>query len=96
MTNMKKPSLTFQIFIALILSVTVGLLMQHCSGVAVKHIHPSGVILLNLSILWVFWTIVPIGVTSLFCPVVASIVRIIDMDRTRMSVTGDAACSVMM
>lgn len=64
---MKKPSLTFQIFIALILGVAVGLLMQHCSGVAVKYIKPFGVIFLNL----IKFIVVPLVMLSIICGIIS-------------------------
>lgn len=64
---MKKPSLTFQIFIALILGVAVGLLMQHCSDVAVKYIKPFGVIFLNL----IKFIVVPLVMLSIICGIIS-------------------------
>lgn len=63
---MKKPSLTFQIFIALILGVAIGLLMQHCSDVAVKYIKPFGVIFLNL----IKFIVVPLVMLSIICGII--------------------------
>lgn len=64
---MKKPSLTFQIFIALILGVAVGLLMQHCSDIAVKYIKPFGVIFLNL----IKFIVVPLVMLSIICGIIS-------------------------
>ena len=82
--NMKKPSLTFQIFIALILGIAIGLLMQHCSGVAVKYIKPFGVIFLNL----IKFIVVPLVMLSIICGIIL-------MKDIYLGVTGDAACSVV-
>ena len=46
--NIKKISLTYQIFISLILAILVGLLMQNNSGITVSYIKPFGNIFLNL------------------------------------------------
>ena len=64
---MKKPSLTFQIFIALILGVAVGLLMQHCSDIAVKYIKPFGTIFLNL----IKFIVVPLVMLSIICGIIS-------------------------
>ncbi len=45
----KKLSLAGQIFIALVLAILVGLLMQNVSGIAETYIKPFGTIFLNLS-----------------------------------------------
>lgn len=64
---MKKTSLTFQIFIALVLGVVAGLLMQHCSDVAVKYIKPFGVIFLNL----IKFIVVPLVMLSIICGIIS-------------------------
>ena len=46
--NIKKISLTYQIFISLVLAIFVGLLMQTNSSITVNYIKPFGVIFLNL------------------------------------------------
>ena len=47
-TQRKRMSLAMQIFIALILAIIAGLLMQKYSDFAVSYIKPFGTIFLNL------------------------------------------------
>lgn len=59
--KMKKISLTFQIFIALILSIIAGMLLTNYVGIANNYINPIGVIYLNL-IKWIVGPLVFISI----------------------------------
>jgi len=64
---MKKVSLTGQIFIALLLGIIVGVLMQHCSHVAELYIKPFGVIFLDL----IKFIVVPLVMLSIICGIIS-------------------------
>ena len=63
----KKLPLAMQIFIALILAIVVGLLMQSQSGFAENYIKPFGTIFLNL----LKFIVVPIVLFSIMCGIIS-------------------------
>ena len=69
----RAPSLTAQIFIALILGVVVGIMMQSCPTAAQTYIAPLGVIFLNL----LKFIVVPLVLLS----IVAGIISMKDMKK---------------
>ena len=66
-TEKKKLSLAGQIFIALVLAILVGLLMQNVSGIAETYIKPFGTIFLNL----LKFIVVPIVLFSIMSGIVS-------------------------
>ena len=67
MKQKKKMSLAMQIFIALILAIVVGLLMQSHAEFAENYIKPFGTIFLNL----VKFIVVPIVLFSIMCGIIS-------------------------
>ena len=67
MKQKKKMSLAMQIFIALILAIVVGLLMQSHAEFAESYIKPFGTIFLNL----VKFIVVPIVLFSIMCGIIS-------------------------
>ncbi|MCR5784306.1 MAG: dicarboxylate/amino acid:cation symporter [Eubacterium sp.] len=67
MTEKKKMPLAMQIFIALILGIIVGLLMQNYAGIAEAYIKPWGTIFLNL----VKFIVVPIVLFSIMAGIIS-------------------------
>ena len=67
MKQKKKMSLAMQIFIALILPIVVGLLMQSHAEFAESYIKPFGTIFLNL----VKFIVVPIVLFSIMCGIIS-------------------------
>ena len=63
----KKMSLAMQIFIALILAILVGLLIQSHADFANSYIKPFGTIFLNL----VKFIVVPIVLFSIMCGIIS-------------------------
>ena len=63
----KKMSLAMQIFIALVLAIVAGLLMQKYADFAQSYIKPFGTIFLNL----VKFTVVPIVLFSIMCGIIS-------------------------
>lgn len=63
----KKLSLASQIFIALVIAIIVGLLMQNCAEIATDYIRPFGTIFLNL----VKFIVVPIVLLSIMSGIVS-------------------------
>ena len=63
MKEKKKMSLAMQIFIALVLAIAAGLLMQNHATFANTYIKPFGTIFLNL----VKFIVVPIVLFSIMC-----------------------------
>ena len=63
----KKMSLAMQIFIALVLAIVAGLLMQKYADFAQSYIKPFGTIFLNL----VKFIVVPIGLFSIMCGIIS-------------------------
>lgn len=67
MKQKKKMSLAMQIFIALVLAIAVGLLMQSHAEFAESYIKPFGTIFLNL----VKFIVVPIVLFSIMCGIIS-------------------------
>ncbi len=67
MKQKKKLSLAVKIFIALVLAIAAGLLMQSHSDFAVSYIKPFGTIFLNL----VKFIVVPIVLFSIMCGIIS-------------------------
>ena len=67
MKEKKKLSLAAQIFIALVLAVIAGLLMQNYADFAETYIKPFGTIFLNL----LKFIVVPIVLFSLMCGIIS-------------------------
>ena len=67
MKQKKKMSLAMQIFIALVLAIVVGLLMQSHAEFAESYIKPFGTIFLNL----VKFIVVPIVLFSIMCGIIS-------------------------
>ena len=67
MKQKKKMSLAMQIFIALILAIVAGLLMQSHAEFAESYIKPFGTIFLNL----VKFIVVPIVLFSIMCGIIS-------------------------
>lgn len=67
MKEKKKLSLAAQIFIAMVLAIVAGLLMQSCADFANNYIKPFGTIFLNL----VKFIVVPIVLFSIMCGIIS-------------------------
>ena len=67
MKEKKKLSLAMQIFIALVLAIIVGLLLQGHSSIAENYIKPFGTIFLNL----VKFIVVPVVLFSIMCGIIS-------------------------
>ncbi len=67
MKEKKKLSLAMQIFIALVLAIIVGLLLQGHSNIAENYIKPFGTIFLNL----VKFIVVPVVLFSIMCGIIS-------------------------
>lgn len=67
MKEKKKLSLAMQIFIALVLAIAAGLLMQNHATFANTYIKPFGTIFLNL----VKFIVVPIVLFSIMCGIIS-------------------------
>ena len=67
MKEKKKMSLAMQIFIALVLAIAAGLLMQNHATFANTYIKPFGTIFLNL----VKFIVVPIVLFSIMCGIIS-------------------------
>ena len=67
MKEKKKLSLAARIFIALVLAIIAGLLLQSHSEFAVSYIKPFGTIFLNL----VKFIVVPIVLFSIMCGIIS-------------------------
>ena len=67
MKEKKKLSLAMQIFIALVLAIAAGLLMQNYAAFANTYIKPFGTIFLNL----VKFIVVPIVLFSIMCGIIS-------------------------
>ena len=67
MKEKKKLSLAAQIFIALVLAIIAGLLMQNYADFANSYIKPFGTIFLNL----VKFIVVPIVLFSIMCGIIS-------------------------
>ena len=67
MKEKKKLSLAMQIFIALVLAIIVGLLLQGHSTIAENYIKPFGTIFLNL----VKFIVVPVVLFSIMCGIIS-------------------------
>ena len=67
MKEKKKLSLAMQIFIALVLAIIAGLLMQSHADFAESYIKPFGTIFLNL----VKFIVVPIVLFSIMCGIIS-------------------------
>ena len=67
MKEKKKMSLAMQIFIALVLAIIAGLLMQSHASFAESYIKPFGTIFLNL----IKFIVVPIVLFSIMCGIIS-------------------------
>ena len=67
MKEKKKMSLAMQIFIALVLAIIAGLLMQNYTDFAESYIKPFGTIFLNL----IKFIVVPIVLFSIMCGIIS-------------------------
>ena len=67
MKEKKKMSLAMQIFIALVLAIIAGLLMQNYADFAESYIKPFGTIFLNL----IKFIVVPIVLFSIMCGIIS-------------------------
>ena len=68
MKEKKKMSLAMQIFIALVLAIIAGLLMQNYADFATNYIKPFGTIFLNL----IKFIVCPIVLFSIMCGIISS------------------------
>ena len=67
MKEKKKMSLAMQIFIALVLAIIAGLLMQNYADFATNYIKPFGTIFLNL----IKFIVCPIVLFSIMCGIIS-------------------------
>lgn len=77
-----------QIFIALLLAIVCGLLLQNHANFAENYIKPFGTIMLAM-------VLQSVGLPVDGIALVAGVDRIFDMGRTTLNITGDASCAII-
>lgn len=96
MEGKRKISLATQIFIALVLGIAAGLLLQSHVEIADGYIRPIGTAgVPGAGMVMLAMVLASVGLPLDGIALVAGVDRIFDMGRTVVNITGDASCALV-